>query len=261
MLANLFDELGGRGLGALLGLVVGGLIGWALAYWRRRRQRLSILEGDARDTLVIHQHLIERPPTTDPGGASPPPILRIRALGQGELAQVIPNDHLAAILLRRAHQVTTRDTLISMEGAEGSFLLETLTAFVCDRAANAPFERDLYVLAPCCEPAGLAEYQPITLLLIAVADLPLFESWPMCRDLRVEHGGDGARVLTLMAMARRFRSEQETLAKLRASGQRTRHVETMYVLDLALDKRAAPLPTKAIPWGRFESVLEQLKLE
>jgi hypothetical protein len=148
-----------------------------------------------------------------------------------------------------------------MEGAEGSYLLETLTGFVCDRAANAPFDHDLYVMAPCCEPPELAQHQPITLLLIAVSDLAVFESWPECRHVRVEHGSDGARVLTLMALAQRYRAEQEKLAKLRQAGQRTRYVETMYVLDLALDRRCASVTTREIPWGRFENVLRQMNLE
>ena len=146
-------------------------------------------------------------------------------------------------------RVTQRDTLISMEGAEGSYLLETLTNFVCDRVANAPFEHDLYVMAPCCEPAGLAEHQPVTILLIALKDLTPFESWPACRDVQVEHGTDGARILTLMELARRFRSEQEKMAAMRKAGQRTRYVETMYVLDLSLYKRTAEVPVKTVPWA------------
>jgi hypothetical protein len=148
-----------------------------------------------------------------------------------------------------------------MEGAEGSYLLETLTDFVCQHASNAPFEHDLYVMAPCCEPRELAHHQPITVLLISMADLALFESWPVCREIEVEHSSEGARILTLMDLARRFRSEQEAIARLRQTGQRTRYVETMYVLDLALDKRAARVPTKKVPWGRFEDVLRQLNLE
>ena len=249
------DELPGRGASALLGLVIGGVIAWLIARWRRHRERQNILRGDARDTVVIHHHILESPP----GGG--PPVLRIRALGQAELKRVVPNGHLAAILRDRAERVTTHDTLISMEGAEGSYLLETLTGFVCDRTANAPFDHDLYVMAPCCEPPELAQHQPITLLLIAVADLAVFESWPDCRRVRVEHGSDGARLLTLMTLARRHRAEQETLAKLRQSGQRTKHVETMYVLDLALDRRCAAVPTREIPWGRFEGILRQLNLE
>jgi hypothetical protein len=148
-----------------------------------------------------------------------------------------------------------------MEGAEGSYLLETLTNFLCDRVANAPFEHDLYVMAPCCEPAGLAQHQPITILLISVADLALFETWAVCRDVEVEHGTDGARILTLMELSRRFRAEQEKIAGLRKEGKRTTYVETMYILDLALDKRVAAVPVKKVPWGRFEGVLSALNLE
>src|SRR5262249_49574807 len=157
------------------------------------------------------------------------------------LTSVVPNGHLASILRHRAERVTTHDTLISMEGAEGSYLLETLTGFVCHRTANAGFDHDLYVMAPCCEPPALAQHQPITILLIAVAALALFESWPTCRPVRVEHGSDGPRVLTLMSLAQRHRAEQEKIAKLRQAGQRTRYVETMYILDLPLDRRAAAI--------------------
>jgi hypothetical protein len=148
-----------------------------------------------------------------------------------------------------------------MDGAEGSFLLETLTNFIGDRVGNAPFEHDLYAMAPCCEPAGLAIHQPISILLIPVSTLALFENWADCRNVQVEHGTGGMRVLTLMELARRFRAEQERLATLRREGKRTLYEETIYVLDLSLDQRTADMPVKKIPWGRFEDVLKQLNLE
>jgi hypothetical protein len=243
----------------MLGLVLGGLIGWLSARWRRYRERQKILSGDARGTVVIQHHLVAA--ASGPGGTRLPATLRIRSLGQAELNQVVPNGYLAAELLDRAFKVTPRDALISMEGPEGSYLLETLTNFLCDRLANAPFDHDLYVMAPCCEPAGLAAHQPITILLIAVNDLALFENWAACRDAQVEHGSDGARILTLMELARRFRIEQAKLDQMRKAGQRTKYVETMYVLDLALDRRAADVPVKKVPWGRFEGVLKELNLE
>jgi hypothetical protein len=257
MPGTIYEELGSRGASALIGLLAGGLITWLIGYWRRMRQRQRVLAGDARDTVAIHLHLVERAD----GEPSRPAVLRLRSLGQAELERVVPNGHLASVLNHRAFAVTTRDPLISMEGAEGSYLLETLTGYVCDRVANAPFTRELYVMAPCCEPRELAQFQPITILLIAVKDLALFENWPACRPVRVEHGSDGARVLTLMTLARRFRREQEELARLRREGKRTLYVETMYVLDLALDRTTAPIPTKEVPWGRFEHVLKQLNLE
>jgi hypothetical protein len=255
---NFIDKLHDRGASVLLGLALGALVTGLIAWWRRRRERSRILLGDARDTVVIEQHIIEK---VDGADGNPVRTLRIRSLGQGELQHVVPNSHLAGEFSHRAFRVTSRDTLISMAGAEGSYLLETLTNFVCDRVANEPFEHDLFVMAPCCEPAELAQYQPIVVLLISAADLTLFEEWSSCRDFLVEHGADGARILTLMEMARRYKKEQAELERLRTAGQRTRHVETMYILDLALDTRAAPVPAKKVPWGRFETVLKQLNLE
>jgi hypothetical protein len=37
--------------------------------------------------------------------------------------------------------------------------------------------------------------------------------------------------------------------------------ETMYILDLALDRRTADIPLRVVPWGRFEAVLKELNLE
>ena len=255
---NFFREIGGKGFTAILGIIIGGIGAWLIGRYRRYREKRNILAGDARETVVIHQHIVEK---ASESTGTVPVTLRIRSLGQGLLARVVPNGHLASELLRRAFRVTSLDTLISMEGAEGSYLLETLTNFVCDRIANAPFEHDLYVMAPCCEPAELAAHQPITIILIAAKDLALFESWPACRAVKVEHGSEGARILTLMEMARRFREEQAKIAGLRQKGQRTRFIETMYILDLTLDNRTAFLPTKEVPWNRFEDVLKQKNLE
>lgn len=262
MLATIWDELTGKGASVLLGLLIGATITWVLARWKRIRERRRIMLGDARDTVVISYHLVETAEAaTATGLKKVPKALRIRAIGQGQLQLVVPNGHLAAVFLDRAFAVTRRDTLISMAGAEGSYLLETLTNFVCDHVANEPFEHDLYVMAPCCEPAGLAEHQPITILLIAVSDLKLFEDWTLCRDVLVEHSSDGARILTLMELARRYKNEQAELVRLRQAGQRTRYVETMYTLDLSLDKRAYPIATKNVSWGRFEDLLKELNLE
>jgi len=124
--------------------------------------------------------------TDDSGKKRSGKVLRIRTLGQSELCRVVPNGHLASILLKRAHEVTASDTLISM---------------------------------------------------------------------------DGARILSLMEMAKRFRKEQSQIVQLRAEGKRTAFVETMYVLDLALDQRAAQLLAKPVPWGRYEEVLRQQNLD
>jgi hypothetical protein len=258
MTLDLFDELSRHGLMAVIGAVFGAIVTWFAARWRRHKERLSILRGDARDTIVIQQHIVT---AKEVGGKRVPATLRVRSLGQSEVSRVVPNGHLESELRRRSFKVTPQDTLISMDGAEGSFLLETLTNFIGDRVGNAPFEHDLFAMAPCCEPAGLAVHQPISILLIPVTSLMLFENWSDCRDVQVEHGTGGMRVLTLMELARRFRAEQARLANLRRDGKRTLYEETIYVLDLSLDQRTANVPLKKIPWGRFEDVLKQMKLE
>ncbi len=264
MWERIWHEFSGRGMGVVLGMLLGTVVTACFAWWKRRRDRFTVMQGDARDTVVIAQHLVESVEMPSPDGKGTircAKRLRIRSVGQSQLDRVVPNGHLATELLRRAYHVTPRHTLISMDGAEGSYLLETLTNFVCDRVGNAPFEHDLYVMVPCCEPGGLVIHQPITILLVRVQDLVLFENWTQCRNVLVEHGADGIRVLTLMELAKRFRKEQNELTMLRQSGKRTKYLETMYILDLALDGRSAEIPTKSVPWGRFENVLKELGLE
>lgn len=258
-------EMGGRGAATLLAFLLGGLVSWVLGRWRRIRQRRSILAGDARDTVVIEHHLVESAEVPDPDRPGQtrrvPTALRIRALGQSELRRVVPNDHLAAEFLGRAMKTTAWETLISMEGAAGSYLLETLTGFVGDRVGNDGFEHDLFLMAPCCEPREFANHQPIVIVLIAARDLPLFNQWRDCKGVRVEHGGEGARILTLLEMAKRYREESSKIARLQEQGKRTLYEETIYILDLALDRRTAPIPTKEVPWGRLEAVLKAMGLE
>ncbi len=260
---RLLEQMREHGTNVLVGMILGGVVAWIVGMRKRRLERLSILRGDARDTVVIQHHVVTAVDVPSDGGGTrrAPATLRIRPLGQSELTRVVPNGHLASELLHRARRVTPLDTLISMDGAEGSYLLETLTNFVGDRVANAAFEHNLFVMAPCCEPAGLAVHQPISIILISVDNLALFDDWAVCRNVQVEHGTDGMRVLTLMDLAHRFRKEQALLAELRKAGKRTRYVETMYILDLALDQRTAAVPVKDVPWGRFEEILKQMNLE
>lgn len=263
MLVAFMSEFSGRSVAGVCGAIAGVVITWTLARWKRRQERQSILTGDARDTIVIAQHIVDvqTVPTEDGTGMQTVArSLRIRSLGQGELNHVVPNGHLAEVFAKRALHVTPQNTLISMDGAEGSYLLETLTNFVCDRVGNEPFEHDVYVMAPCCEPAELAQHQPITIILITREDLRLFEEWETCRDVEVEHTSDGARVLTLMSMARQFQAEEQELVRRRKSGLPTRYSETMYLLDLALDRREAAIPIRPVPWERYTDLLNSLHL-
>jgi hypothetical protein len=116
MPGGLLEELGGKGASVLLGLLIGAVSTWLVARWKRLRERRRILRGDARDTVVIAHHLVEAaggPGGDGAAGGKRPRTLRVRSLGQSELARVVPNGHLAAVLLSRAFDVTPRRTLIS----------------------------------------------------------------------------------------------------------------------------------------------------
>ena len=258
---QLTDELSVRGVSTVFGMCVGATIGWFWGRWKRHREKANIFAGIAHDTVVIQHHLVDVEADPSKPGTRRAATLRIRSIGQAELKRVVPNSHLAAVLSTRAAQVTAMKPLISMVGAEGSFLLETLTGFCGDRLSLAPFEHDLFVMAPCCETQELADHKPIVILLVSMTDLELFEKWGTCRDIQVEHGSDGSRVLTLMIMARKFREEQNLIAKFRSENKRTVHLETMYVLDLPLDRRTAAIPLKPVPWNRFDNVMKQMGLE
>ena len=258
MLATLNEELVNRSIGTVLALLIGGAVGWFYGRWKRSRQKRSVFTGDARDIVSIQHHIIETiPDATMPSGQRITAV-RVRTLGQAQLEIVVPNAHLAAVLWTRAAQVSMTMPMISMVGAEGSFLLETLSGFCGDRLGQGPFEHNLYVMAPCCEPEELAKHQPIVIMLVALKHLGLFEHWEAFKDVQVEHGSDGARVLTLLMMARKFREEQDTMGRMKHEGRRRRHVETMYVLDLPLDLRTASLPLKPVPWQRFDDLFKRL---
>jgi hypothetical protein len=64
-----------------------------------------------------------------------------------------------------------------------------------------------------------------------------------------------------MEMARRYKTQREAITAARRDGRRTRYMESMYLLDLPLDQRTAPIPTKPVPWGRFEDILKKMNLE
>jgi hypothetical protein len=115
-------------------------------------------------------------------------------------------------------------------------------------------------MAPVCEPGLLSAHQSTTVVLIRQADLKRFLDWNSCKTMHVEHGSDGARILTLWHMAKEFERQMADVRQLRAAGKRTTYVETMYILDLSLDTEEAALPTKPVPWERFASVLKSLKL-
>jgi len=233
----------------LLGLI----IGWILGRWRRYRQMRRVYGGDAREVVAIEQILIKEQ-------ADGRVTMRIRSVGSAHMQTVLPNQVAHDALLKRAKATTTLNPLIDLKDQMGSYLLYLLTPWVCGMTRQGAFAHDMWVMAPVCEPGVLSAHQATTIILIRQADLRRFRDWETCKTMHVEHGSDGARILTLWHMAREFERQLAEVKRIKDTGQPSTFVETMYLLDLGLDLAEVPLPTKPVPWARFAAILKQLKL-
>jgi hypothetical protein len=147
-----------------------------------------------------------------------------------------------------------------MDGKMGSYLLQELAIWVCGQLRERNFRHEVWVMAPVYERGALylGGHFLSTVLLIRLDDLLRFRDWDDCAAIEVEHASHGERVLTLMGMAAEYDRQAAAIANRRASGQRSNYEETMYILDLGLDTGCADLPSKPIPWDRFDSTLKQL---
>src|SRR5262249_39214817 len=221
---------------ATLGLVVG----WLLGRWRRHKLQRELAGGDVREMVAVEQVLVK-------DHADGRTTVRIRSLGTGALSAFVFNPLAREALLKRAAATTPTNPLVSMNDRMGSFLLYLLQPWVCGIARGGPFRHDVWVMAPVREPGVLSEHHSTTVLLVRQADLERFADWGWARHVHVEHGSDGARVLTLWHMAREFARQLAEVRRLREQGKPSTYVETMYLLDLGLDTEEVPLRTKPVP--------------
>lgn len=233
-----------RVVASLALIVIGGLLGWVGHRWRHYRLQRQVEEGDARDVATIEKILIDR----DADGVD---TLRIRTCGRDPLDRIFPNPAALEAFGHRAAATTSGQPLVGMHERMGSYLLQELAIWVCSQVGERDFPHDVWVMAVVCEPASFGGHQSSTVLLIRRDDLDRFRDWPSCRAVHVEHGGHGERILTLMAVAAEHDRQAEAVARRQAEGRAPNFEETMYLLDLALDRRVVDLPSKSVPWTRF----------
>ena len=183
-------------------IIIGGLLGWLGHKWRHFRLQRQIEQGDARDVATIEKILIDR----DESGRE---TLRIRTCGRDPLEQIFPNPAARDAFHERTVATTPTNRLISMEGKMGSYLLQELAIWVCSQVGERSFPHDVWVMAVVCEPASFGGHQSSTVLLIRrdrPRQVPRVDD---CRDLHVEHGGHGERILTLLSVADEFDRQSE----------------------------------------------------
>jgi hypothetical protein len=229
---------------------LGFVVGWLLGLWRRYQLRRMAERGEAREVLTLEKIILERRPDGQE-------IMRIRSCGRDPIVAVFPNPAARDAFLARAEQTKPEYPLVSMEEKLGSYLLQELAIWVCGQVGERDFPHDLWVMAPVyeCGSLYLGGHFSSTVLLVRQEDLARFRDWEACRAMHVEHRSHGERILTLMHMATEFDRQNALVQKRRAEGKRSTYEETMYVLDLGLDSRAVDLPTTAVPWERFQSLL------
>ena len=230
-------------------LVVLGAVGsWIAGYYRRWRAQQKINQGDARlDQITIEQIIFQR--------AHGAVHMRIRSCGCGPFDRVLQNVQARAIFGNRIESTTLENSIISMDGREGSFLLHQLQHWVCGLLGQLPFPHEIWLMAPVSEPHALSGHQSTIVLLVRKSDIELFLDWEICSKLLVEHGSHGMRILTLMKLALEYKRQAAAVAERRRRGLQSGFEETVYELDLPLNTESADVPVKPVPWRRFESLL------
>jgi hypothetical protein len=236
----------------ILGVVAGRL--WAM--WRRHRQKKTAERGVSEDVVTIEKILLDR-------RSDGTQVMRIRSCGRDTIETVFPNQAAREDFQSRTALTTAALPLVSMEGKMGSYLLQELAIWVCGQLRERGFRHEVWVMAPVYERGALyiGGHFLSTVLLIRREDLMQFRDWDDAAAIEVEHASHGERILTLMTMAAEFERQEADITNRRAAGRRANFEETMYILDLGLDTQSVDLPSKSVPWKRFESTLRNLDIE
>jgi hypothetical protein len=235
----------------VLGVVAGRL--WGML--RRYRQLRKAERGESEDVVTIEKIILDH----RPDGRV---VLRIRSCGRDPIETVFPNQAARDEFQARAASTTMWSPLVSMDGKMGSYLLQELAIWVCGQLRERDFPHDVWIMAPVFERGALylGGHFLSTVLLIRREDLLRFRDWEKTAAIQVEHAVHGERLLTLAAMAVEFERQAAEVAKRWAARRKSSYEETMYILDLGLDPRVADLPSKPVPWERFEPTLQKLGL-
>lgn len=253
-----------------IGFLIGAsfaLIAAGVATWRRRRRELrEINQGHQFQQLEFAYAFV----TTDRNGQR---RFVVRMIGCLPLKVFVAKDAIRSHLLGLTRESADDElnSVISMEGKVGSFVLRELHGHLRTLLQEKGLKREWWLMVPILETYRPLQYVAPTVMLVRKSDLPIFASFDACKDLLVHHGSDAAKILTLMEVYRKFKEQEQRLAQARAEGQSTQYLEEMWLLDLCLSTEMLEPTTEEVaagtlkpfripPWNRFASTLHELGL-
>ncbi len=148
-----------------------------------------------------------------------------------------------------------------MDGKMGSYLLQELAIWVCSQVGERSFPHDVWVMAVVSEPATFGGHQSSTVLyLIRRPISPSSASGLVLpRPPRRARASRGDRILTLAwASPTSSTARPKSVAKRQAEGPPAEGFrgDDVRCSTSYLDTKVVDLPSKPVPWSRFEESLK-----
>ena len=253
-----------KSIGILIGAVFAIATAWLATWWRRRREMHEIHRGQQFQQLEFAYAFVAK-------GHDGCHRLLVRTIGCLPLKVFVAKDSIRSHLLglTRVSADDELNSVIAMEGKMGSFVLRELHGHLRTLLEQSETKQEWWVMVPILETYRPLQYVAPTVLLVRSADLPLFASFESCKDIKVHHGSDAAKILTLMEVYRKFTKQQKSLAQAREEGRSTQYLEEMWLLDLSLSTDFVEPTTEEVesgllkpfrlpPWERFAPTLKAM---
>ncbi|MFN8391279.1 MAG: hypothetical protein U0136_13385 [Bdellovibrionota bacterium] len=244
------ERLFGHVLTAVLTVAVGALVYW----WKMRKEAQRVKDGNDLETIGVERTFITR----CDGVVS----VHTRSCGSAPSSRVFGCEYIQKELSRIIAGMGPANPVVVLAGDVGSFILHQLQGWVSGVVTEVRVDPELWILCLVAEKGDLTGHKTTTAILVPIEDLKYFADWTNCREIFVEHGADGARVISLHIAAKKFLCEEALIAEKRAAGERTKGIEEFFILDLCLLKpHSNKIPTKRVPWSRYGEILTAIGLE
>ncbi len=193
MLEKLADILSEEILAGLIGLLLGGLIAWAISGWRFFRAMQRLKAGDLKDQVLMQSHEL----LPHPEGAEV--LCFTTELVFSSLSEILPNPALSKLYLEAARKTTEAQPLIrSTDEMAGKAIRD----FVNHASAQIQHLDGEYLFLLTRESQDDVKRKLIRVFLIPPELLRRFLNWDNVMTYRVENDHHWPRLLNLHLIAR-----------------------------------------------------------